>query len=113
MPVFKYHTTDLGNLPRKLVGVEVGGVEEQYLATMSIPTLAYDNIMDASEGLVNDKVHAVVGDAPVLEYWVHTNGGKNIKVVGNLFHPDKYAFAANKKHSDLMDRILSRVDQTL
>ncbi|WP_165021215.1 transporter substrate-binding domain-containing protein [Dysgonomonas sp. ZJ279] len=95
----------LYDLPGKLVGVEVGGVEEQYLATMSIRTLPYDNIMDAAEGLVNDKVHAVVGDAPVLEYWVHTNGGKNIKVAGNLFHPDKYAFAANKKHSDLMDRI--------
>jgi len=95
----------LHDLPGELVGVEVGGIEEQYLATIGIPTLPYDNIMDAAEGLIRGEVKAVVGDAPVLEYWVHSNNGKNIRVVGDLFHPDKYAFAANKNHRGLMDSI--------
>jgi len=27
----------------------------------------------------------------------------NVEVVGNIFNPNKYAFAANKKHAFLMD----------
>lgn len=95
----------LSELSGKVIGVETGGVEEQYLRALGFSTIAYDNIIDACEGLYDDKVNAVIGDAPVLEYLSCINKEKTVKVVGELFYPDKYAFATNKKHTDLMDRI--------
>jgi len=95
----------LSDLSGKVVGVEAGGVEEKLLKEIGFPTIAYDNIIMAAEGLANKEVEAVVGDAPVLEYFVHTNKEKKMKVVGNIFHPDKYAFACSKNHTLWMDSI--------
>lgn len=95
----------LSNLSGKIVGVEVGGVEEAFLRSVGIKTLPYDNILYAIEALQKKEVHAVVSDAPVLEYWAHTNPQEEISVVGSLFHPDKYAFASFKANNELMDRI--------
>ncbi|MCD8264023.1 MAG: transporter substrate-binding domain-containing protein [Tannerellaceae bacterium] len=95
----------LADLSGKLVGVEEGGIEERYLSNLGIATVPYNNIIDAAEGLLNDEVSAVVGDVPVLEYWIHTNRSKKLEVTGNLFHPDKYAFAVSPDHSHLMDSI--------
>ncbi len=95
----------LSDLPGKLIGVETGGVEESFLKKIGIQTTSYDNMLYAAEGLKNDEVHAVVGDAPVLEYWTHKNPGEKMRVVGTIFHPDKYAFASCKKNSELIDNI--------
>ena len=95
----------LSNLSGKIVGVEIGGAEETFLRSVGIRTLSYDNILYAIEALQQKEVHAVVGDAPVLEYWAHTNIQEEIGVVGSLFHPDKYAFATFKDNSELIDRV--------
>ncbi|NDV81045.1 transporter substrate-binding domain-containing protein, partial [Bacteroides sp. 51] len=95
----------LSDLSGKIIGVEAGGVEEKFLANIGIQTIAYDNVLLSADGLANKEVHAIVGDAPVLEYYVHTNRERKMKVVGNIFHPDKYAFASSKNHSIWMDSI--------
>ncbi|MJU56275.1 hypothetical protein DOW99_19395 [Salmonella enterica subsp. enterica] len=38
---------------------------------------------------------AVVGDAPTLEYYVKTKPWTGVKVVGRVFHPEKFGFALN------------------
>lgn len=95
----------LSDLSGKIVGVETGGVEEAFLRSIGIKTFPYDNILFAIEALQKKEVHAVVSDAPVLEYWVHKNPQEKISVVGSLFHPDKYAFATFKDNSELIDKI--------
>lgn len=95
----------LSDLPGKRVGVLAGTVAEEYMGNRGIPTTGYVNMEAAAQALLNNEIDAVVEDTPVLEYWAFTNPQQKVKVVGNIFHPDKYAFAANKKHSELMDSI--------
>lgn len=96
---------NLSDLPGELVGVETGSVEETFLRTLGIRTVPYDNIVDAIKGIERKEVDAVVGDAPVLEYWEHKNPKKGIHTTGSVFCPNKYSFACNKKHSALMDQV--------
>ncbi len=97
--------TSINELHGKLIGVERGGVEEKYLRALGIRMNLYDNIMHAYEGLLADDVHAVIGDAPVLEYWAGICDDKNVRVIGALLNPDKYAFACNKRYADIMEEI--------
>jgi len=95
----------LNDLPGKKVGVLSGGIAESYLQNRSIELVSYETIEEVSEALMNDEIQAVVDDAPVLEYWCFNNPDKKTKVVGNIFHPDKFAFAANKNDGPLMDSV--------
>jgi len=95
----------LTDLPGKRVGVLSNTVAEEYLQKRNITTIGYQNMEEAAQAIINDEIDAVVQDAPVLEYWVYSNPKQNMKVVGNIFHPDKYAFAANKKYSSQMDSL--------
>jgi len=95
----------LSDLPGKRVGVLSGSVGQEYMQNRGIPTIGYESINEATQALIMDEIDALVEDAPELEYWVFTNSGYKTKVVGNIFHPDKYAFAANKKHNEMMDSI--------
>lgn len=95
----------LSDLPGKLIGVETGGVEEAFLRSLGIQTSSYDNVLHAIEALKKNEVHAVVSDAPVLEYWAYKNPQEKVSVVGSLFHPDKYALATYKENSELIDSI--------
>lgn len=95
----------LSDLPGKRVGVLAGTVGEEYMNNRGIPTIGYANMEAAAQALLSDEIEAIVEDTPVLEYWTYTNPQHKVKVVGTIFHPDKYAFAANKKHSELMDSL--------
>lgn len=83
----------LTDLRGKIVGVRAGSVSEAYMKSLFIATAAYDHIEDAATALVNAEVDAVVADSPVLEYFTFTNPEMNLKVIGNIFQPDKYGFA--------------------
>jgi len=93
------------DLPGKRVGVLTGTIAEEYMKNHGIATIGYQNMGEASDALLSDQIDAVVEDTPVLEYWVFLNPQYKMKVVGNIFHPDKYAFAANKKYSAQMDSL--------
>ncbi|PJX28341.1 ABC transporter substrate-binding protein [Advenella sp. S44] len=82
----------LSDLSGKTVGVLGGSVAEDYIQELNIQTRSYTD-MDASvQGLMSEEVDALVGDAPVLEYFTHSHPTQPVRVVGNVFHPDKYGF---------------------
>jgi ABC-type amino acid transport substrate-binding protein len=54
---------------------------------------SYPDLEQATTALGNGDVVAVIADAPVLEYYVHSNPGLPVNVVGRLFERDKYGFA--------------------
>ena len=91
------------DLAEKRAGVLSGSPAQTLLRDLGIEVITYPDVDDAVEALRKDDIHAIVADAPVLEYWDYQHPKMGLRVVGNIFSPDKYAFAANKKHEDLMD----------
>ncbi len=95
----------LYDLPGKSVGTISGSVSNDFLLSRGIEAIAYDELEDGMEGLQRRRLDAFVDDAPVLEYYVYSHPGSGMDVVGNLFAPEKYAFAANKSRTKLMDAV--------
>ena len=95
----------LQDLPGKDVGVLAGSVGYDFLLSMGMDVYSYDELDEAVNDLHQKKLDAIVADAPVLEYWAYARPELNLDVVGNLFYPEKYAFAANKAHDGLMDAV--------
>ena len=91
----------LSDLSGKRVGVRDGSLAEDYIQELGIQTRSYTGIDEAVQGLMSDEVDALVGDAPVLEYFTHTHPEQPVRVVGNMFHPDKYGFGFSLQ-SDLL-----------
>ena len=75
------------------VGVQDGGTAEELLRGDGIAVSEYNGIEALVQALLNDEVDAVVGDAPVLEYYAISNPDFPLDVVGPIFAPDKYGFA--------------------
>ncbi len=95
----------ISDLPGKTVGVLSNGLAEKYLNDRGIRTIPYETVDELTQALAADSVEAVVDDAPVLEYWNFNHPEQRMKVVGNIFHDDKYAFGGSKSRSGLMDSI--------
>lgn len=83
----------VADLQGKTVGVRTGSVSEEYMRSSFAETVPFDHMADAVNALVDDEVAAIVGDAPVLEYFAHSHPELAVKVIGNTFRPDKYGFA--------------------
>lgn len=82
-----------GDLAGRTVGVFKGTVEEEFVQTMRLDYRSYPGIDAAVDALDRGTISAIVGDAPVLEYYVKINPSRELDVVGPIFEPDKYAFA--------------------
>jgi len=81
------------DLPGRTVGVLEGSVSQDYARNAGLRHVSFDHIEDGVEALIDGRIDAIVGDAPVLEYYVRTNADQPVSVVGALFEPDKYGFA--------------------
>ena len=83
----------VADLPGKSIGVFAGSVAEEYAQASGWTYREYDGIDSAVAALQAGAVDAVVGDAPVLEYYAHSHPTADLEVVGPIFEPDKYGFA--------------------
>jgi ABC-type amino acid transport substrate-binding protein len=81
------------DLAGRTVGVRTGSEAEHYLQTAGIHTRTFNHLTEAIPALQEGSVDAIVADAPVLEYFVHTHPDVPVSLSGPLFHPDKYGFA--------------------
>ncbi len=95
----------LADLPGKRVGVIEGSSAEIYAAGLELPVTGYPELIDAVNALKGDKLDAVVADAPMLEYFVAQDPKAGLLVTGELFHPEKYCFAAGYGRAELMDEV--------
>jgi polar amino acid transport system substrate-binding protein len=83
----------IADLSGKTVGVFQGSASEDFVAATEIETRSYKDI-DAAVAAMNDgDIDAIIGDAPVLEYFAYSRPYENVAVTGKIFHPDKYGFA--------------------
>lgn len=94
----------LADLPGKPVGAFTGSVSEEFARNSGFDLRTYPHIDEAVEALANGDINAIIGDAPVLEYYSHIHPEVRIDVVGGIFVPDKYGFALGR-HSALTEPV--------
>lgn len=83
----------VADLSGKTVGVFQGSASEEFVAATGIASRSYQDI-DAAVSAMNDgDIDAIIGDAPVLEYFAYSRPYEDVAVTGKIFHPDKYGFA--------------------
>lgn len=83
----------LADLRGRLIGVHTGSSTSEYLRALGINTVSFDHMQEATDALLNGEISAIAGDSPVLEHFAHANPKLPVSVVGNIFKPEKYAFA--------------------
>jgi ABC-type amino acid transport substrate-binding protein len=82
----------LADLPGKAVGVFAGSVSEEFARNSGLDVYSFPNIDEAVEALREGDIAAIIGDAPVLEYYSHSRPEQEVEVIGGIFEPDKYGF---------------------
>lgn len=82
----------LADLPGKTVGVFTGSVSEDFARDSGFDLRSFPNIDEAVAALLDGSIAAIVGDAPVLEFYAHTHPEQGVDVIGGIFEPDKYGF---------------------
>jgi ABC-type amino acid transport substrate-binding protein len=83
----------LSDLPGKPIGVFTGSVAENFAISQGLDIHSFANIDEAVAVLRDGRIAAIVGDAPVLEYYSFTHPDQGVTVIGGIFEPDKYGFA--------------------
>jgi ABC-type amino acid transport substrate-binding protein len=82
----------VADLPGKRVGVLGESLAEDFVEEEALERRAYRTLDAMVAGLLRGEIDAIVGDAPVLEYYEHTHPEHPLKVTGAIFEPDKYGF---------------------
>ncbi len=102
-------TTDikgLGDLKNATVGSVNGSAAATFVQEQKLAFKGYDDIDSACRALAAGEIKAVIYDAPILRYYLSTNPGASLQLVGELFEKQKYAFA-------LQEQSLQRTPVTL
>jgi ABC-type amino acid transport substrate-binding protein len=86
----------VADLPGRPVGVQPGSVSERFARQAGLNLRPFEHIDEAAIALVGGRIDAIVGDAPVLQYYAHSNPQHPVTVVGPIFAPDKYAFGLTR-----------------
>lgn len=95
----------VADLSGRAIGVQPGSVSEDYARQHGLNTRPFEHVDEAVDALLGGRIDAVVGDAPVLEYYAFTHPQRPVTVVGPIFAPDKYAFGLG--HQSQMTRPLT------
>ncbi len=83
----------VSDLPGKTIATVPNTTAARYLTDNGLPFVGVDKIEDAYRLLDQDKVDAVVYDAPVLLYHALTTGKGKTQVVGRTFQQESYGIA--------------------
>ena len=95
MTVSAIETTvsSVNDLYGKQVGTVAGSTAEVFLQNRDLTSNAFDDLSHVLEAFENGKVDAVVFDAPILAYYVLTDGAKFGQLVGPAFQIESYGIA--------------------
>lgn len=93
------------DLAGKTVGVQINTTGQFYLEKQKGVTVKQYNTMDlAFLDLQNNRIDAVVGDAPTLKYMI-AQSFRDLKTVGQPFTDEKFGIAVARGNQDLVDAI--------
>jgi ABC-type amino acid transport substrate-binding protein len=97
-----------GDLPGRNVATVKGSTAEIWLAAKGAKVSSFATVVECISALKAGTANAVVYDAPVLQYEAAKLEDKNLRMVGPIFEPQKYAFALQPNSP-----IRERLDQAL
>lgn len=106
------------NGPEDLIGKSVatvqGSTADQYLSKQATIIVKVNKIEEAYQALEQQRVDAVVYDAPVLHYYASHNGAGKVNPVGRIFKREGYAiaFPINSHLRKKVNNILLRFRET-
>ena len=72
------------------VGTIAGSTAEAFIERHGLAVQGFADLDAAATALANDKVKAVIYDAPMLQYYAKNNSDKALGVVGELFEKQSY-----------------------
>lgn len=72
------------------VGTIAGSTAEAFIERQGLAVQGFADLDAAATALANDKVKAVIYDAPMLQYYAKNNSDKALGVVGELFEKQSY-----------------------
>ena len=81
------------DLDRVIVGTLRGSTSEAYLVDRGIKVRYFDSINDALHVLPEQKIGAVVYDAPIMRYLINSDPESTLEVLPGTFLKQNYAFA--------------------
>ena len=94
------------DLPGKKVAVVVGTTaavemrEQKSVEVIELPTA-----VDAFHSLLSGNVNAVISDKPIIDYYLNTNEGVNLKTLPVLFKREYYGIAVRKNNKELFNSV--------
>lgn len=94
----------IDDLRSKHVATTAGSTSSRFLGRQSIDHDTYDNLAEMYALLENEKIDAIVHDAPILAYYARTEGKGKFQTSGRVFNREKYGFAV-PENSQLREQI--------
>jgi ABC-type amino acid transport substrate-binding protein len=104
--------TPLVSSPNDLAKVQIATIKnstsDSYLKSRQLRSDYYPTVIQGLQALSENKVDAMVYDAPLLKYLVKNNFSNNLKVNDNLFELQNYgiAFPENSQHREAVNRVM-------
>jgi polar amino acid transport system substrate-binding protein len=80
----------VSDLAGKKVGAMEGPTVRGYLGTFGIKPVEYKAKDELYKDLTDGTLDAIVGDAPILQYYAQHEGAGGVVMAGEVFKPEKY-----------------------
>jgi ABC-type amino acid transport substrate-binding protein len=102
------------DLPGKTIATVTGSTGARYLESESIRHRGVASIEEGYELLEAGAVEAVVYDAPVLRYYVATEGKGKVRLTGSIFRKEQYGIAlpTDSPLREQINNALLRIEQS-
>jgi ABC-type amino acid transport substrate-binding protein len=94
-----------GDLPGLRVGTIGGSTSESYLESVGARPVDHDSLTDALAALADNRLDAVVYDAPVLEYAIGDGYAGDVQILPAEFNKENYAIAVTQGDRERLERI--------
>ncbi len=82
----------INDLYGKRVGTTAGSTSSRFLTAQSINHKTFETLDGLFAAIEDDKLDAIVHDAPILAYFAKTQGEGKFRTAGRVFNPEKYGF---------------------
>ncbi len=89
--------SSVADLQGLTVGTIEGSSSVEFLKASKLTPTTYPDVDAACRALTTGDIKAVVYDAPLLKYFLSTNPGTKLQLVGDLFEKQDYGFALPEK----------------
>ncbi len=101
----------VNDLYGKRVGTTGGSTAASFLDGRGLGYRAFDNVDTLLAAFEDGEIEAVVFDAPILSYYLTTNGAGKGQLVGSVFLSENYGFALQSESPlrEAINRVLLRL----